>query len=147
MKRAASQWNVGRYLYHLDEIWAEVSEDRMDGRNWHYATVKTDDGKQTYWWQSPPLPGFALPKTDITKGELSELVIKWRAKFAPDVENKAERQEGFTRWVHMLIGESFPVGDFRCWTKQALEKCHAEILATDDPNGISASFPFETDKE
>ena len=37
MKRAGAQWGIGRYLYHLDETFAEVSES--GGKGWTYADL------------------------------------------------------------------------------------------------------------
>jgi hypothetical protein len=58
MKRAAVQWGIGRYLYMLEEGFAEVSMDKRNGWN----RAKTKEGKQIFW--SPPkLPAWALPTT------------------------------------------------------------------------------------
>ncbi len=54
MKRAAVQWGIGRYLYALDESFADVGEN---GR----FRAKTKDGKP-FKWDPPPLPSWALPK-------------------------------------------------------------------------------------
>lgn len=54
MKRAAVQWGIGRYLYELDEGWAQIVE-----KGEHYA--KTKEGK-AFYWNPPPLPAWALPK-------------------------------------------------------------------------------------
>lgn len=53
MKRAAVQWGVGRYLYHLPEGWAEIVQQ---GGNYG----KTKDNK-TFRWLPPALPPWALP--------------------------------------------------------------------------------------
>lgn len=54
MKRAAVQWGVGRYLYALEESFANVSENgKLRG--------KTKDGK-SFKWDPPQLPAWALPK-------------------------------------------------------------------------------------
>jgi hypothetical protein len=54
MKRAAVQWGIGRYLYGLDETFAQVSETgSMRG--------KTKDGKP-FKWDPPQLPKWALPE-------------------------------------------------------------------------------------
>lgn len=62
MKRAAVQWGIGRYLYQLEEGWAETSLERRDG--WERANAKKGkDDKQgvTYYWRAPKLPTWALP--------------------------------------------------------------------------------------
>lgn len=54
MKRAAVQWGIGRYLYALEESFANVNENgRLRG--------KTKDGKP-FKWDPPQLPAWALPK-------------------------------------------------------------------------------------
>lgn len=53
MKRAAVHWGIGRYLYYLDEGWADVSENGA-------FTGKTKDGK-FFRWNPPKLPSWALP--------------------------------------------------------------------------------------
>jgi hypothetical protein len=54
MKRAAVQWGIGRYLYRLDESFAQVSEG---GR----FRAKAKDGT-TFRWDPPSLPAWALPE-------------------------------------------------------------------------------------
>lgn len=57
MKRAAVQWGIGRYLYSLDENWADVKENgKYRGR--------TKDGKD-FKWNPPKLPSWALPKSTV----------------------------------------------------------------------------------
>jgi hypothetical protein len=53
MKRAAVQWGIGRYLYHLPAGWANVHESGK-------YRDKTKDNKW-YKWDPPELPGWALP--------------------------------------------------------------------------------------
>lgn len=60
MKRAAVQWGVGRYLYALEESFANVGENgKLRG--------KTKDGK-SFRWDPPQLPAWALPKKEEKKG-------------------------------------------------------------------------------
>lgn len=53
MKRAAVQWGIGRYLYYLDEGWAEICEDGI-------YSGKTKEGTW-FRWNPPALPLWALP--------------------------------------------------------------------------------------
>lgn len=53
MKRAAVQWSIGRYLYNLEEGFAEVT-DKGEYRG------KTKEGKW-FSWNPPKLPAWALP--------------------------------------------------------------------------------------
>lgn len=54
MKRAAVQWGIGRYLYDLDEAFADITDNRDD----YFG--KTKDG-DVFRWCPPPLPSWALP--------------------------------------------------------------------------------------
>lgn len=137
MKRAGAQWGIGRYLYYLDEAFAEVSPERAKG--WNYAALKTDDGKRPYYWKPPMLPSWALPKEaehEITAQELHELKQAWRRKLASaeDAKSPAFLRDGFVRFVGSTVGE-FPVADYKCWTRDALEKCHKRIADPDVPFG------------
>lgn len=142
MKRAGAQWGIGRYLYYLDEAFAEVSE--TSARGYQYAKLSDKHGGGTYYWKPPMLPSWALPKEpehEITEKELNDLKKSWKDKFAADMKSTAFLREGFVRFVASICGE-FPVSDFKCWTRDALEKCVARIDETTDPNGISPDVPF-----
>ena len=54
MKRSAVQWGIGRYLYGLDETFAQVSDTGS-------LRGKTKDGKP-FRWDPPQLPKWALPE-------------------------------------------------------------------------------------
>jgi len=54
MKRAAVQWGIGRYLYNLDEGWANIH----DGGQF---SARSKDGKW-FKWDPPMLPDWALPR-------------------------------------------------------------------------------------
>lgn len=53
MKRAGSQWGIGRYLYNLDEGWGIIADKGQ------YSAK----GKDNKWfkWNPPELPDWALP--------------------------------------------------------------------------------------
>lgn len=59
MKRAAVQWGIGRYLYSLEEGFAQTSLDKKQG--WHRAKLKDGTG---FYWSPPSLPGWAIPESD-----------------------------------------------------------------------------------
>ena len=61
MKRAAVQWGIGRYLYGLEEAFAEVTES---GRFRQSAKTKGEQWQQypAFRWNPPQLPDWALPK-------------------------------------------------------------------------------------
>lgn len=57
LKRAASLWGVGRYLYDLTENFAKVVEKGTKDSKY----AKTKDGT-VFYWIPPSLPVWALPK-------------------------------------------------------------------------------------
>jgi len=144
MKRAGAQWGIGRYLYHLDETFAEASETQPD-RRWKYAKLPDKHGGGVYYWKPPGLPGWALPKEpehEVNEADLSNLKRAWRDKFAPDVQDPKDLREGFSRFVESVAG-SFPASDFTCWTRAAWTQCMDRIISTEDANGVDSDVPFE----
>lgn len=142
MKRAGAQWGIGRYLYSLDEAFAEVSENDPGVRGWHYAKLPKEGG--SYYWKEPTLPGWALPKekeSEVNKDDLNKLKRAWKDKFAPDSRDPKSLSDGFTRFVESLCG-NFPINEFTCWTREAWDKCMKSIRETTDANGISSDVPF-----
>lgn len=57
IKRAAVQWGIGRYLYEFGESWATFGEKE----NCKFS-FKDNETKQTYYWNPPALPAWALPE-------------------------------------------------------------------------------------
>ncbi len=53
MKRAAVQWGIGRFLYQIDESFAEIADNGTH-------RGKTKEGK-AFRWNPPALPAWALP--------------------------------------------------------------------------------------
>ncbi len=144
MKRAGAQWGIGRYLYQLDETFAEVSEEHTKGWNW--ATLPEKKGGGSYYWKTPKLPSWALPKEpehEIKEEELKSLKKAWKAKFAPNSTNPAEMLEGFNRFVQGECGE-FPYGEVSAWLRVSYEKCMKKISETTEPNGVSSDVPFDS---
>jgi hypothetical protein len=145
MKRAGAQWGIGRYLYRLDETFAEVSETQGSGRQWQYAKLTEKHGGGAYYWKAPGLPAWAMPKEpehEVTDQELATLKRAWRELFAKDVRNPKDLRDGFERFVHSVVGE-FPVSDNTCWTQDALDRVNKRIHATTDPTGPDSDIPFD----
>jgi len=143
MKRAGAQWGVGRYLYHLDEAFAEISES--GGKGWNYAKLPEKSGGGVYYWKPPILPSWALPKESeqaVSLKELTALKKAWKDKFLPNSKNPSELLEGFSRFAHSICGE-FPVSNPECWIREWLEKCQKQIASSAEPGSISADVPFE----
>ncbi len=145
VKRAGAAWGVGRFLYSLDETFAEVSETPGKGKEWNWAKLPERQGGGTYYWKAPKLPAWALPKEpehEISEQDLNDLKKAWRDKFLPESKNPAELREGFERFVHSVCGD-FPVSDRSCWIRDSWEKCMKRIEETNDAEGVSADVPFE----
>ena len=144
MKRAGAQWGIGRYLYYLDETFAETAE-KSGGRQWNYAKLSDKHGGEVYYWKAPGLPAWALPKEpehEVSEDELNRLKKLWKAKFAANSKNPKELREGFQRFVHAVVGE-FPVSDAACWTADAFCKVSQRIESTGDAGGVDSDVPFE----
>ena len=144
MKRAASQWGIGRYLYYLDEHFAEVSENppTVKSPHWHYAKLPQKHGGASYYWKTPELPGWAIPKEpehEITSDELNQLKKAW--KETAGVDSPKALREGFKRFVTSIVGE-FPLEDRACWTRDAWDKCMSQVGET-VATGVSSDVPFE----
>jgi hypothetical protein len=59
-KRAAVKWSIGRYLYRLEEGWAEIADD--NDRDAYRGEAKDKSGQKVYFkWYPPRLPDWALP--------------------------------------------------------------------------------------
>lgn len=145
MKRAGAQWGIGRYLYHLDETFAEVREDTpIDRKSWNYATLSEKQGGAKFYWKNPSLPPWALPPEPehvVSASQLDELKRNWRTAMAPDSKNAAELREGFARFVASHCGD-FPFSDHTCWTSEALAKCQESLLQGAAAGDIDSDVPF-----
>lgn len=72
LKRAVVSLGVGRYLYDLDEAWAEV----LPKGGLYSAVVKDKDGtKHRFTWNPPKLPEWALPA-----GQQAQAAVPRQAK-------------------------------------------------------------------
>lgn len=66
-KRAAVQWGIGRYLYHVDVTFGRIAPDD----DWNAKEVKPKDGKP-FRWLPPNLPAWALPDGSGVPGVVSQ---------------------------------------------------------------------------
>jgi len=144
MKRAGAQWGIGRYLYHLDETRAEISDENPRSNRWNYARLSEKHGHRVYYWKTPSLPSWALPSDgqEVSPDELNDLKKAWDSKFADSSSSVAEKRESFGRFVRSAAGD-FPVDDLDCWTVESLKKCLSRIDETTDPGGVDSDVPFE----
>lgn len=67
LKRAGSAWGIGRYLYNLEEGFADIHPKRINGAIWGQTKEK-----KGFFWTPPSLPAWALPEghaqTTATQG-------------------------------------------------------------------------------
>jgi hypothetical protein len=69
MKRAAVQWGIGRYLYKLEQYYAQdVSLKKYKGAT--YQAANKGKNIPAFYWSPPKLPMWALPKITKEKKEL-----------------------------------------------------------------------------
>jgi len=79
MKRAGSQWSVGRYLYNLDVAWARVSDNGAN-RGTAYKNKEDQKNKRNpifFKWDPPLLPEWALPVADDIKPLTLPQKLQW----------------------------------------------------------------------
>jgi len=73
MKRAAVQWGIGRYLYKVEEGFAQIFDEQstpvFNGKGIYKGEAKKKDGTRVFFtWNPPKLPDWALPKGDEGTG-------------------------------------------------------------------------------
>ena len=147
-KRAAAQFGLGRHLRYIDEQWAKVREEKpkREERGWNYAMLSKEKGGDIYYWQTPSLPGAALPKTNeekVSREEVQQLFGLIRETLCPDCQDPKEREESITRFIHSVAGE-FHVSDHTCWTRDAMDKCTKRIKESNPgKTGISPDVSFD----
>jgi hypothetical protein len=78
LKRAGAAWGIGRYLYNLEEDWADIVSDRGAG----VQQGETKDGTR-FFWRPPHLPAWALPKTGAAEAKPAKMGSPQRATAAP----------------------------------------------------------------
>lgn len=70
MKRSAVQFGIGRYLYHLEPVFAEcwLVDNQKDASNLHihYPNKQNKQVRQYISWSYPTLPSWALPFEDYS---------------------------------------------------------------------------------
>jgi hypothetical protein len=70
MKRSGVQWGIGRYLYDLEETWADCSAEKQAGWNRGYTKEVG-----TFFWKTPTMPAWANPEANkgVVDGLIAEL--------------------------------------------------------------------------
>lgn len=138
MKRAGYQWGIGRYLYKLEEGFAEVCE-----RGKYRGTTKE---KVSFRWNPPALPAWALPGAapkkkkestglspldaikkalnDYCHGDISEMTLTLASA------TRAEK-DGKDQWVEYAKLDTYPAS----WHGPVLAKVRKYIEKETQNNG------------
>jgi hypothetical protein len=82
-KRAFEQLGGGRYLYSLEESFAEISETQSEMTP-HYARTAAKDGNEPFYWGPPPLPDFAIPQARLGVIQASKTMLGGTLKLPQD---------------------------------------------------------------
>ena len=95
MKRAGSQWGIGRYLYNLTETFVETSLQKKQG--WNYQSKSKDGNTPAFYWKTPKLPGWALPEGTpqgkvAPKPKVPDPISKVGTKKSSDFEAEIDQQ-------------------------------------------------------
>lgn len=79
LKRVASQWGIGRYLYSLGESWATFTDDRNA-----YGSVKPKGSDRYYYWNPPaienqnhPIPQPKPVQAEPIEAKLNRLIEQY----------------------------------------------------------------------
>ena len=117
MKRAGSVWGIGRYLYNLDEGWADFTDNGK-----YQAKIKDNNGKELWFkWNPPQLPEWALPKgtkipeekkhafnrNDAIK-KIDALMVDMPEEYITDIQQqytRAKTKADFTALYLAVVGE------------------------------------------
>ena len=87
LKRSGVKWGIARYLYKLDEDFADCKKNKPNNwRNNGWRKAKTKD-KKTIYWKEPNLPSWALPGgTTNNRND--------REEFEKSIEEVGEKHHG-----------------------------------------------------
>lgn len=149
-KRAGEEWGIGRYLWYLGELDAKTTKtDPGRGTGWFYARLSEKHGGDTYWWQPPKLPSWALPpggdspkeEAPVTAEQLNNLKRLWVAKFAANERSRSEKVSAFNWFCQSLFG-SFPIDTPSGWTQDMMERAIAKVKENAG-GGSPANVPFD----
>ncbi|EJB8470195.1 recombinase [Citrobacter freundii] len=109
MKRAAVQWGIGRYLYELEEGFAQVSTEKSQG--WNRAKLKDNT---TFYWLHPALPAWATPyeQNQSTTSESNknpepgdvEKILREFSEYAASETNKKKLIERYQHDWRLMAG-------------------------------------------
>lgn len=92
MKRAGAMWTIGRYLYKLEEAWAETTTNMQDKWNYPY-TGKTKQNTKFRW--RPPAMSGERPMTEMMSGDDQERALTLKGELGLTDSYWAQRLKEF----------------------------------------------------
>jgi hypothetical protein len=106
-KRAAVKWGLGRYLYRLEEGWAEIADD--NDRDAYQGEAKDKSGTKVYFrWYPPKLPDWALPQGYNAKPLVADPkhpanAPLTRKEVADHVNGESPLYADFAKWLNEQV--------------------------------------------
>lgn len=145
MKRAAVQWGIGRYLYALDETFANVHQN---GRFRGKVKGKGPGDDKPFRWDPPALPAWALP--DGTPQPQAERV--------PEAQASDPRRLAYIRTVGPMVPEDAKIKaggkmhNLRAYVREHWETikerddaAQAVVKVVEKATGISFDSPWDAE--
>jgi hypothetical protein len=132
MKRSGVQWGIGRYLYGLEEGFANIHEK---GR--FRAKAKSNSGQEVkFKWDPPALPGWALPPPlppppPLTEGPITDAQKRLlEAEIAQAAQAEKLDVTVVRNRVKELMGKKFTLAHFQELRKTQFDFVLNKILPT-----------------
>jgi hypothetical protein len=137
-KRAAVKWGIGRYLYRLEEGWAEIADD--NDRDAYQGEAKDKSGAKVYFkWYPPRLPDFALPAGYNAKPQADQPATLTAKKMEPTAQYKSFITR-LDEKVKAKVLTKEPAWKASMTFAHQLGYDHAKLQACSDPSVFTAIF-------
>lgn len=127
MKRAAVQWGIGRYLYNMDEAWAEcrIVQNRWDCTdNCHVVKGKNGKPDQYVNWMAPTLPSWAMPQASAD-------VYRENIKKSEDLDQLKAAYVDAVKWAKSF-GRGDLMKEFEAMKESVKAKIQEKLVALSD---------------
>jgi hypothetical protein len=112
LKRAGSDWGIGRYLYKLDAEYVEIfSGNGKPNKEWNYQKHKEHG---VFFWKPKPLPNWALPKKEPNENTQQSTPIEEQPKQIEPAKNPSVIS---TEQAKAILDHALSRG----WTKDDLQ--------------------------
>ena len=102
LKRSASAFGLGRYLYDLETGFATIVDGKTPGRK--YGKTDKKSGEKSFYWLPPSLPAWALPNSEPKPQTIEKNTPEWQSggqvlpKTGPVGVLKAKTDSGQPPW-------------------------------------------------